>query len=72
MTELLEKAFQEAAKLPPDQQNALASLLLAELQSEREWDDAFRSSQDALAKLADEAVTDDDQDRTQELVPEDL
>jgi hypothetical protein len=33
MTELLKKAFAEAAKLPEQDQNSLASLLLAELAS---------------------------------------
>ena len=31
MTELLKKAFEEAAKLPPKEQDAFAALVLAEL-----------------------------------------
>lgn len=72
MTELLEKAFGEAAKLSPQEQDAIASLLLAELESERRWEKKFARSQDALVKLADEAVQDDDAGRTEDLIPEKL
>lgn len=72
MTELLEKAFREAASLSPEEQDALASLLLAELESERRWEQMFDGSQDALAELGDQALRDDDADGTEELVPDDL
>ena len=35
MTQLLERAFTEASKLPEPEQDAVASLLLAELESEQ-------------------------------------
>lgn len=72
MTELLEKAFREAAKLSPEEQDALASLLLAELESERRLEETFERSQDLLAELADQALRDDDAGRTEELVPDEL
>ena len=56
MTQLLERAFTEASKLPEPEQDAMASLLLAELQSEQRWTHSFASSQDQLAQLADEAL----------------
>ena len=56
MTQLLERAFAEASKLPAAEQDALASVFLAELKSEQRWAQAFGSSQDELAKLADEAL----------------
>jgi len=56
MTKLLERAFTEAAKLSDKDQDAVASLLLTELQSERKWDQAFASSQEQLGQLADEAL----------------
>lgn len=56
MTQLLEQAFAEASKLPESEQDAVASLLLAELESERRWSHAFASSQTQLALLADEAL----------------
>lgn len=72
MTDLLEKAFEEAAKLPPDEQDAIASLLLAELESERRWDERFAGSQDELAQLAEQALEEDDAGRTEELIPDEL
>ena len=56
MTQLLERAFTEAAKLPEPEQDAMASLLLAELESEQRWSRSFASSQNELAQLADEAL----------------
>lgn len=56
MTQLLERAFAAAAKLPDTEQDAVASLLLAELESEHRWAEAFAKSQDQLAALADEAL----------------
>lgn len=56
MTELLEKAFAEASKLPQDAQDMLAQTLLDDLAAEEKWDDAFAKSQDKLALLAGEAL----------------
>jgi hypothetical protein len=56
MTQLLEQAFAAAAKLPDQEQDAVAALLLAELESDRRWSAAFTASQDQLSALADEAL----------------
>lgn len=56
MTKLLEKAFSEASKLPEEDQNALAEMLLDDLASEERWADALAGSQAELAALADEAL----------------
>ena len=56
MTQLLEKALNEVAKLPPSEQDALAAILLEELASEKKWSELFAQSQDELAKLAEEAL----------------
>jgi len=56
MTQLLEKALNEVAKLPPSEQDALAAILLEELASEKKWSELFAQSQDVLAKLAAEAL----------------
>jgi len=56
MTQLLQRAFSEASKLPEAEQDAFASLLLAELESEQRWSQSFASSQEKLATLADEAL----------------
>jgi TRAP-type C4-dicarboxylate transport system substrate-binding protein len=55
MTQLLDQAFRELAKLPPSE-HALAAALLAELASEKRWTELFDGSQDLLDKLADEAL----------------
>ncbi len=55
MTALLEQALAEVDKLSPDQQDAIAALILEELADEAKWDRAFAQSQEALARLADKA-----------------
>jgi len=55
MGRLLERAIEEATKLPETDQEAIGALVLAELESERRWDDLFAKSQDLLSKLAQEA-----------------
>ena len=56
MTQLLEKAFSEDAKLPASEQDAVAALVIEELASEKRWSSSFANSQDLLAKLAEEAL----------------
>ena len=55
-TELLEKAFAEAAKLPEPEQNALATLVLEEMDAEKAWEASFAKSQDVLSQLAEQAL----------------
>jgi hypothetical protein len=72
MTKLLEKAFAEAAKLPDDDQDALAEAVLAELASERRWDELFASSSELLSELAEEALSEHRAGRTKPLDPDRL
>ncbi len=72
MTKLLEKAFEEAAKLPQATQDSLAKFILEELASERAWDQLFSQSPDLLSDLAQEALADHAAGRTIELDPEKL
>jgi len=72
MTEALEQAFAEAAKLPQEEQDRLAAWILRELAEEKRWDEAFSSSADTLANLADEALDDLRNGRTEPLDPEQL
>ena len=67
MTQLLEKALSEVAKLSGPEQDALASILLEELASERRWSESFAKSQDVLAKLSEEALAEYLAGRTQPL-----
>jgi hypothetical protein len=72
MTQLLEQAFQEVARLPAKQQDEIAAWLLAELEAEARWDELFAGSQDLLAQLADEALAEHRAGRTEVLDPEQL
>ena len=56
MTQLLEKALSQVAKLPASEQDAMAAIVLEELASEQRWAQSFSKSQDLLAKLADKAL----------------
>ena len=56
VTKLLEEAFSAASKLSEEEQDAIATLIMDELASERQWAEAFSKSQDELAKLAEEAL----------------
>ena len=72
MTELLKRAFEQAAKLPPKEQDAFAALVLAELEADAGWDKAFSESQTQLEALADEARTEFRAGRTEPLDPDSL
>ena len=67
MTQLLEQALAKVAQLPHDEQEAVAALILAELDAEQRWTEAFRTSPDQLAVLADEALGDYHLGKTQAL-----
>ena len=54
--EALRKAFEAAARLSEADQESLAAAILAELEAEGAWDQAFLRSEAALGRLADEAL----------------
>jgi hypothetical protein len=70
MTNLLQKAFTEVAKLPEKQQDAMAALLLEELNSDKKWTEAFTASQDKLSDLADEALQEFKEGKTLRMDPD--
>ena len=72
MTTLLERAFVEAAKLSPAEQDLLASRLLAELAEEDDFDRKIVATSDKLAALAREALAEHREGSTVELDPERL
>lgn len=72
MTHLLEQAFNEAAKRTAQEQDLLASRLLAELAAEDEFDRAIAKSTDKLARLAQEALAEHRSGLTEELDPDRL
>jgi len=72
MTKLLEKAIAEVSRLSEPEQDAFANWILDELQSERRWQKAFAESEDALAKLAGEALAEHREGYTTTLDPDQL
>jgi hypothetical protein len=72
MTELLERAIAKLKTLSASEQDAIASMILEELEDDRRWDRAFYRSPDALAKLAAIAMAEYHAGQTQELDPETL
>jgi hypothetical protein len=72
MNKLLERVMTEASKLPEQEQEAFAAWALAELESERRWDDLFAGSQDLLARMAAEAHEEYEAGLTEPLDPDKL
>ena len=71
MGELLERAIEEAHKLSDDEQEAIGAWLLAEIESERRWDELFsRPPSEALNRMAEEALEDFRAGRTSPLDPD--
>jgi ElaB/YqjD/DUF883 family membrane-anchored ribosome-binding protein len=56
MTQLLEDALRKVSKLPEDEQDAIASQILASLEDEEAWAKTLRKSPAKLRKLAAEAL----------------
>ena len=56
MPQLLERTFAAASELPDPEQDAFASLLLAELVAEQRCSTAFAATQFPLSDLAGEAL----------------
>ena len=69
MSALLDKAVDRARRLPADQQDAIAALMLDEIASEALWDGAFAQSQDLLERMAAQA---DQEERKGTTMPLDL
>ncbi len=68
MTQLLEKAFEQANKLPETEQNALGRWLIEEIISEKKWQKSFAESESLLGQLADEALEEYDKGETTPLL----
>jgi len=54
MVKELKEAIEKAERLPESEQQALASLILSEI----EWENSFVNSQDKLSSMANEALSD--------------
>jgi hypothetical protein len=60
MTQLLEEAIREAQQLSESDQEAIALIILQEIDSERRWEQLFSrpESADVLSRMADTALAD--------------
>jgi hypothetical protein len=56
MTRLLEDALRKAGELPEDEQDAIASQILATIEDEEAWAKTLRKNPAKLRKLAAEAL----------------
>jgi hypothetical protein len=72
VTKALKKAFEAASRLPDPDQDELAAAILEELEADERWEAAFARSQEALARLADEALEEHRAGRTEPLDPDAL
>ncbi|TKB78527.1 MAG: hypothetical protein E8D45_04605 [Nitrospira sp.] len=68
----LKQAFDEAAKLPAEEQEALGRWIMEELAAERRWEDLFHRSPTQLSRLAQEARDEDRAGETKPLDPDRL
>ena len=66
MSPLLEKALEKVGALPPDEQEAIASQILASLADEAAWKKRFSEKRDVIRRMAREAL---DQDEKGETLP---
>jgi aspartate/glutamate racemase len=72
VTELLKRAIARLQTLSESEQNAIASIILEEIEDERLWDESFSRSPNVLAELAASAMAEYHAGETQELNPETL
>jgi hypothetical protein len=73
MTELLQRVIAELEKLPEDEQDAIATRLLAELEDERAWKVRFESTTneqwDRLAQMVRQEIVANDTTPLDEVFP---
>jgi hypothetical protein len=72
MTKLLEQAVAKARELPEAEQDAIAQLVIDEIESEQRWDELITKSPEKLKKLADRAWAEHEAGGSQELDPDGL
>jgi hypothetical protein len=64
MSRLLEKALEQVGTLPEDEQDAIASHILASLADEQAWKARFAEKRDVLRRMALEALEEDARGKT--------
>ena len=68
MTRALEAAVASATQLAAEEQDVLAALLVAEMQSEQQWGELLTASQGLLTELAQEALLEHESGQTEPLI----
>jgi len=71
MTRALMAAFEEASRLPADQQDQLAAAIRAEIETDLTWESRLAGSPEALEALANGALAEHRAGQTRPLLPED-
>ena len=64
MSTLLEKALEQVAALPRDEQDAIASQILLTLADDDEWKKRFSGKRDVIRRMAREALEEDERGET--------
>lgn len=74
MSQLMEQAFQKAMQLPESDQEAIASIILQEIEAERRWEELFSRPESAelLSGMADKALADIQAGRAKKLNADEL
>jgi hypothetical protein len=67
MSSLLEKALEKVVSLPADEQDAIASQILASLADEEAWKKRFDEKRNVIRRMAREAIEEDERGETQPL-----
>jgi len=69
---LLDRAIAEARKLPEDEQEALAWVILEEIDDQRRWDELFSQPSEVIERMAEQALEEDRAGLTEPLDPDSL
>ena len=64
MSALLQKALEKVAALPQDEQDAIASQILASIADEGAWKTRFAEKRDVIRRMAREAIEEDERGET--------
>jgi hypothetical protein len=64
MSTLLEKALEKVVVLPQDEQDAIASQILASIADEEAWKKRFVEKRDVIRRMASEALAEDERGET--------
>jgi hypothetical protein len=64
MASFLGKALEKIVALPPNEQDAIASQILASLADEEAWKKRFDENRDVIRRMAQEALREDERGET--------